>query len=195
MKRSRAAGSFERSTVSGTRSFGNENTGAAAQNRSIEGQRSAGQTANGAERFGTNGVNRSQGSSEGWQRFSGSSATNSRPTLDMNKPIVNERSYRGSTAPRAMAEQIAAAHRLRIARRLHRPAIAARLRRSRAIAAILPTSRVLAALRLRDHPARAAMAGLSGGSRSYSGGGSSRGGGGSSRGGGGGGSHGGGGRR
>src|SRR5581483_4828755 len=32
----------------------------------------------------------------GWQRFSGSG--NARPTLDMNKPIVNERSYRGNTA-------------------------------------------------------------------------------------------------
>jgi hypothetical protein len=32
----------------------------------------------------------------GWQRFSGSGAA--RPTLDMNKPIVNERSYRGNTA-------------------------------------------------------------------------------------------------
>jgi len=48
----------------------------------------------------------------GWQRFSGSGAANAprgsggyaprsgnaRPTLDMNKPIVNERSYRGNTA-------------------------------------------------------------------------------------------------
>lgn len=82
------SGQFRAINSGGTRGFANENGGAAIQNRSFEGQRS--------ERP-TNSFNRgAQSSAGGWQRFSGSAASNSRPTLDMNKPIVNERSYRGS---------------------------------------------------------------------------------------------------
>ncbi len=177
------SGQFRAINGAGTRSFGNENAGTAAQNRSIEGQRSAGQTTNGAERFGTNGVNRSQGSSEGWQRFSGSSGTNSRPTLDMNKPIVNERSYRGSGTESYGGARGSASP-------TYRSAPSSPSYRSSPSAQ--PSYRSAPAPR---SSGSSGYGGSSGGSRSYSGGGSSRGGGGSSRGSGGGGSHGGGGRR
>ncbi len=191
------SGQFQAINGSGTRNFTNENNGAAAQNRSIEGQRSAGQTANGAERFGSNGASRGQGASEGWQRFSGSAATNSRPTLDMNKPIVNERSYRGATG----TESYGGANRGG-ASPTYRSAPSSPSYRSspsaqpsyRSYPSNQPTYRSAPAPRSSGSSGYGGSS--SGGSRSYSGGGSSRGGGGSSRGGGGGGgSHGGGGRR
>ena len=206
------SGQFQAINGSGTRSFTNENNGAAAQNRSIEGQRSEGQTINGAGRFGTNGAgstpaagrsagqansfNRGQGASEGWQRFSGSAAANSRPTLDMNKPIVNERSYRSGTG----TESSGGANRGG-ASPAYRSAPSSPSYRSspstqpsyRSYPSNQPSSRTAPAPRSSGSSSGSG----SGGSRSYSGGGSSRGGGGSSRGGGGGGggSHGGGGRR
>jgi hypothetical protein len=180
------SGQFQAINGSGTRGFTNENTGAAAQNRSIAGQRSEGQTANGAERFGTNGASRGQGSSEGWQRFSGSAASNSRPTLDMNKPIVNERSYRSGTSPENSGGpnrgSAAPTYRSAPSSPSYRGSSAQPSYRS------YPSNQPT----YRSAPAPQSS-GSSGGSRSYSGGGSSRGGGGSSRGGGGGGgSHGGG---
>jgi len=75
---------------SNTRTFTNENIGAA-QSRGAEG-RFQGQTGAGQ----SNSFNRSGQGTGGWQRFSGSPAAGGRPTLDMNKPIVNERSYRGN---------------------------------------------------------------------------------------------------
>jgi hypothetical protein len=66
----------------------------------------------GASNGAVNRGNESPAQGGGWQRFSGSGAANApgtsggygarpgnaRPTLDMNKPIVNERSYRGNAA-------------------------------------------------------------------------------------------------
>lgn len=109
-------GQFRAINGSSAPRFTNENIGSAGQSRIIQGQRNEGQTANGFERFGSNDAgsppnagrsagqsnsfNRgSQAPSAGWQRFSGSPAGSGRPTLDMNKPIVNERSYRGGVSP------------------------------------------------------------------------------------------------
>ena len=200
------SGQFQAINGGGTHGFANENNAGAGQNRSFEGQRSEGQ----ANSFSRGGL----GGGGGWQRFSGPAASNSRPTLDMNKPIVNERSYRSTGNPEgrgsgnesnggATRGGAAPTYRSAPASPSYRGAPSQSEPSYRNSPSAQPSYRSYPSNQpnYRSAPAprssSPSYSGSGGGSRSYSGGGSSRGGGGgggSSRGGGGGGgSHGGGG--
>ena len=184
MKRSRAAGSFERSTVPGHVALG---TKIPAPQRKTEVSRdSAARDKPLTEPSASVPMasTEARAQSEGWQRFSGSSATNSRPTLDMNKPIVNERSYRGSgTESYGGANRGSASPTYRSAPSSPSYRGSPSTRPSyRSSPSAQPSYRSAPSPR---SSGSSSYGGSSGGSRSYSGGGSSRGGGGSSRGGGG----------
>ena len=170
--------------ANGWERFGNSGASSAARQPSVQPESRAsanpGATSSGA-------LNRGNSSaSEGWQRFSGSNgsaaaspnrgyaspSSGGRPTLDMNKPIVNERSYRSSGDSYAGANRGSSAPAYRPSQSYSTPSYRS-----------YPSN---SAPSYRSAPApRSYSSGSSGGSRGgggYSGGGS-RGGGGGSRGG------------